>query len=81
MSSTGTTFLYDGYQPGFARNIFNDAMYQLQYIDDIDINLLKDNLGRPLTEIYLTVIKKNIINDSQNEPSKDFTKIISGSLS
>lgn len=78
INPTGATFLYDGYQPGFARNIFNDPIYQLQYIDDIDINLLKDNLGRPLTEIYLTVIKKNIVDDSQNEPSKDFTKIISG---
>lgn len=78
MSSTGTTFMYEGYQPAFARNIYNDAIYQLQYIDDIDVSMITDNLDRPLTELYLTIIKKNVIDDSQNEPSRDFTKIVSG---
>jgi hypothetical protein len=73
-----TKFLCETYQPAFSRNIYNDAIYQFQYIDDIDINLLKDNLGRPLSEIYFTIIKKNIIDDSENEPSSVFTEIMSG---
>lgn len=77
ITGASTSFLYEAYQPGFSRNIFNDSVYQVQYIDDIDINLLKDNLGRPLTEIYFTIIKKNIIDDN-NEPSNMFTKVMSG---
>jgi hypothetical protein len=75
---TGSTeFAKETYQPGFARNIFNDSIYQIQYIDDIDTNLIKDNLGRPLTEIFLTLIKKNII-DGNYEPANVFTKVTSG---
>ena len=43
----------------FARNIYNDDITQIVYTDDIDIHGLKDNLGRPLTSIYLTVMKNN----------------------
>lgn len=75
---TGDTYFdNDSYQPGFSRNIFDDPIYQLQYIDDININLLKDNLGRPLTEIYLTIIKKGITSGNQ-KPFNVFTKIMSG---
>jgi len=72
-----TSFVNEAYQPGFSRNIYNDGMYQIQYLDDVDVNLLKDNLGRPLSEIFLTVIKKNII-DGNNEPANIFTRITSG---
>lgn len=78
MDSSANVFMYESYQPGFARNIYNDAMYQFQYIDDINIALLKDNLQRPLTEIYFTIIKKNIIDSSVDEPYKHFTKVVSG---
>lgn len=78
MSTTGSTFQIEAYQPGFSRNIFNDSIYQLQYIDDVDTNIIKDNLGRPLSEIYFTIIKKNIIDDASNEPSNLFTKVMSG---
>lgn len=43
----------------FGRNIYGDNIAQLIYSDDIDINGLKDNLGRDLSELYLTVIKRN----------------------
>lgn len=47
------------YQMGFARNIYSDDEAQVTFTDDIHINNLKDNLGRPLTEIFLTIIKNN----------------------
>ncbi len=72
-----TSFLKEAYQPGFSRNIYNDSIYQLQYLDDIDINLLKDNLGRPLSEIFFTIIKKNII-DGNYDPANVFTRVTSG---
>ncbi len=67
----------DSYQLGFARNIFGDKLQQIQYIDDIDINLLTDNLNRPVSEIYFTTIKKGIAATS-TEHSNVFTKIQSG---
>lgn len=72
-----TTFLNESFQPGFSRNIFDDSVYQIQYLDDIDINLLKDNRNRPLSEIFFTIIKKNEI-DNINEPGNIFTEVLSG---
>lgn len=44
---------------GFATNAYGDGLAELVYLDDIDINGLRDNLGRPLTTIYLTCLKNN----------------------
>ena len=44
---------------GFAKNIYNDPISEIVFTDDIDLSYLKDNLGRPLSEIYLTIIKRN----------------------
>ena len=43
----------------FAKNIYTDEVGQLVFTDDIDISNLKDNLGRPLTSIYITFVKNN----------------------
>lgn len=43
----------------FSKNIYNDDISEIVFTDDIDISNLKDNLGRPLTEIYLTILKNN----------------------
>lgn len=43
----------------FAKNIYSDQIGEIVYTDDIDINGLHDNLGRPLTSIYLTILKNN----------------------
>ena len=43
----------------FAKNIYGDNIGQVVFTDDIDLSNLKDNLGRPLSSIYLTVIKNN----------------------
>ena len=43
----------------FAKNIYGDDISQIVFTDDIQINDLTDNLGRPLTDIYLTIIKNN----------------------
>lgn len=44
---------------GFASSVYNDNVTQLIYNDDIDLNNIIDNLGRPVNEIYLTIIKNN----------------------
>ena len=43
----------------FSKNIYTDNISEIVFTDDIDIGVLKDNLGRPLSEIYLTIIKNN----------------------
>lgn len=43
----------------FASNSYSDANAELVFLDDVDVNGLRDNLGRPLTEIYLTCVKNN----------------------
>ena len=44
---------------GFAKNIYGDPISQLIYNDDIDLEGLVDNLGRPVSDIYLTIVKNN----------------------
>ncbi len=43
----------------FAKNIYTDDIGEIVFTDDIDISNLHDNLGRPLTSIYMTFIKNN----------------------
>ena len=43
----------------FSKNIYNDNVTQVVFTDDIRIDSLRDNLGRPLTDIYFTIIKNN----------------------
>lgn len=43
----------------FSKNIYKDDIAEIIYSDDIDINGLYDNLGRPLSSIYFTVLKNN----------------------
>ena len=43
----------------FAENIFGDRVVQVIFNDDICTTGLKDNLGRPLSTLYFTVVKTN----------------------
>lgn len=43
----------------FSENIFSDKAAQILYNEDIDTTGLKDNQGRPLSELYLTIVKRN----------------------
>lgn len=53
------TFNNEAYQLGFASSIYNDNISQFTFTDGIDVKGLTDNLGRPLSEIYYTVVKNN----------------------
>ena len=48
---------YEAYRVGFSENFFNDSIIQFVFNEDIDVTDLVDNLGRPLSQIYLTMIK------------------------
>lgn len=56
---TDSDFDDEYYKLAFARTVYGDEIAQSVVMDDIDISNLKDNLGRPLTEVYLTVVKTN----------------------
>lgn len=43
----------------FSRNIYNDEYTEVVYTDNINLEGLLDNLGRPVTDIFFTVIKNN----------------------
>lgn len=43
----------------FAKNIYSDQVGEVVFTDDLDVANLKDNLGRPLTTLYLSFFKTN----------------------
>ncbi len=43
----------------FGENIYGDRVAQIIFTDDIDVDGLVDNLGRPLSEVYLYIFKTN----------------------
>lgn len=74
----------------YAKTIYNDDVSQIVFTDDIDLSYLHDNLGRPLHEIFLTIMKNNKgykqwygiqeasrINDGEIEYSHAFGKVTS----
>lgn len=61
---------YEVFNLGFSDNIYTDNITQFIFNEDIDTTDLVDNLGRPLSELYLTIIKT----DSNNI----FTNVSSG---
>lgn len=65
---------YDIYPLNFSKTLFNDKNYQFIINEDIDITNLVDNLGRPLSELYLTIIKT----DGNQGDGPIFTSIKSG---
>ena len=58
-SSEMRPFNKEQYPLAFARTIYNDGNAQITFTDTIDIDKFTDNLGRPLTELFVGIIKRN----------------------
>jgi hypothetical protein len=56
---------YDLYPAAYGVTYFNDEVVAFNFKNDIDVSSLVDNLGRPVTEIYLSIIK----NDNDANPT------------
>jgi len=69
---------YEIYPLAFANNIYNDGVCQMIINEDIDISDLRDNLGRPLSELYVTIIKTQGNDNAQGAGFNGFTSIKSG---
>ena len=44
---------------GFSKNIYSDDIVQYLYNSPIDTSTIRDHLGRPITELYATVLKRH----------------------
>lgn len=58
---------YEVYQAAFSQTVFNDEVCQFVFNEDIDVGKVVDNLGRPLSEIYLTIVKNRDFNNNDND--------------
>lgn len=58
---------YETYPAAFSQTIFKDEVPQFVVNEDIEVKDLTDNLGRPLSELFVTVIKTqaNFFTDTQ----------------
>ncbi len=56
---------YDIYPAAYGTSYFNDDTAAYNFKTDIDVKGLVDNLGRPLSELYLTIVK----NDRDTDPT------------
>lgn len=80
------------YPLGFSQTVYNDKNSQLTFTDTITPDILVDNLGRPITEFYTTIIKSNrgykewyedgdeSVNDDNIEVSHCFGEVSMGVL-
>ncbi len=59
LESNDTEFTNSLYGLSYAKNVYDDGISQAVFTDSLDIKHLRDNLGRPLTELYLTIVKNN----------------------
>jgi hypothetical protein len=59
--SDGSMIEFDSetYKLAFSKTIYGDDVAQVTFLDNVEIGKLVDNLGRPLTEIYSTIVKRN----------------------
>ena len=55
----GLTLDKETYQLAFSNTIYGDKVVQSVFTDNINVAGLKDNLGRNLTEVFLTIVKTN----------------------
>jgi hypothetical protein len=67
---------YDLFPASFAESYFGDEEVAYNFTTDIDVSGLKDNLGRPLSELFLTIVKvdTDTSNDFKDQYWKDLTK-------
>lgn len=57
--TTNYQFTNHRYKLAFSNTIYGDENAQITFTDSINVDNLLDNRGRPLTEIYLTILKRN----------------------
>ena len=65
---------YDLFPASFAESYFGDEEVAYNFTTDIDVSGLKDNLGRPLSELFLTIVKVDA--DTSNDFKDQYWKTL-----
>ena len=68
---------YDLYPAAYGVTYFNDDVAAFNFKTDVDVNGLVDNLGRPLSELYLSIIKNDNDSDSSSLNSQYWANSVS----
>ena len=68
---------YDLYPAAYGVTYFNDDVAAFNFKTDVDVNGLVDNLGRPLSELYLSMIKNDNDSDSSSLNSQYWANSVS----
>ena len=58
-NSNGEELTSDVNKLAFGVNIYGDDVAQIVFTDDINVESLVDENGRPITEVFLTIVKRN----------------------
>lgn len=56
------------FNTAFATNIYKDQIYSYSFNKDYDITLIDDYLGRPLTEVYISLVKNQDYDTDDGSP-------------
>lgn len=59
-TQNGNDFKSDVNKVAFAQNIYGDDVAQVLFLDDVNIEGLLDHNGRPVSEIFFTILKRNV---------------------
>ena len=68
---------YDLYPAAYGVTYFNDDVAAFNFKTDVDVKGLVDNLGRPLSELYLSIIKNDNDSDSSSLNSQYWANSVS----
>lgn len=71
--ANGLTMDKESYQLAFSNTIYGDKVAQSVFMDNIDVSGLKDNMGRNLSEVFMTVVKTNRGHDKWYNANNDDT--------
>lgn len=53
-------FQRETYPLAFSKTLYGDDITQFQFTESMDVSYIRDNLNRPLTELFVTIVKKNV---------------------
>lgn len=74
--------MYNAYESAFSVDIYNHPIQQFHFLEDIDIDGLKDCFNNPITEMYTTFLKitgfggRTYSNNSYNVTAHELSSII-----
>lgn len=70
---------YDLYPAAYGVTYYNDDVAAFNFKTDIDVKNLTDNLGRPISELYLTIVKNDRDSDVTSINTQYWNNVINDS--